>query len=154
MRVLNSGQGNKSAAEFTAVLNDIYDFSASANMLLNYIIFFIMTNFNLGHKALVGEFHLSMKQMKKSAEKFAEQYNACVSDMLLPFRNLPNFTDYPDLRRQIDEALQAERKQLLEKKKALSEDSPQWKSLEFEALCNEAYYRLQGLNEQLMEKRR
>ena len=27
--------------------------------------------------------------MKKSAERFAEQYNACISDMLLPFRNLP-----------------------------------------------------------------
>ena len=72
--VLNSGQGNK---------------SASANMLFNYIIFFVMTNFNLNHKSLSGEFHLSVKQMKKSAERFAEQYNACISDMLLPFRNLP-----------------------------------------------------------------
>ena len=106
--VLNSGQGNKSAEEFTAVLNDIYDCSANANMLLNYIIFFVMTNFNLGHKALVGEFHLSVKQMKKSAERFAEQYNACVSDMLLPFRNLPTVPEssvrYWDIDKQINSA--------------------------------------------------
>ena len=30
-----------------------------------------------------------MSSMKKSAARFAEQFNACVSDMLLPFRNLP-----------------------------------------------------------------
>jgi len=106
--VLNSGQGNKSATEFTAVLNDIYDCSANANMLLNYIIFFVMTNFNLGHKSLVGEFHISVKQMKKSAEKFAEQYNACVSDMLLPFRNLPTVPEssvrYWDIDKQINSA--------------------------------------------------
>ena len=104
--VLNSGQGNKSAAEFIAVLNDIYDCSANANMLLNYIIFFVMTNFNFGHKSLVGEFHISVKQMKKSAEKFAEQYNACVSDMLLPFRNLPTVPEssvrYWDIDKQIN----------------------------------------------------
>ena len=27
--------------------------------------------------------------MKKSAARFAEQFNTCVSDVLLPFRNLP-----------------------------------------------------------------
>lgn len=87
--VLNIGQGNKSASEFTEVLTNSYDISANANMLFNYIIFFVITNFDLNHKALAGEFYLSVKQMKKSAEKFAEQYNACISDMLLPFRNLP-----------------------------------------------------------------
>ncbi len=106
--VLNSGQGNKSASEYTEVLKDLYDTSANANMLFNYIIFFVMTNFNLGHKALVGEFHLSVKQMKKSAERFAEQYNACVSDMLLPFRNLPTVPEssvrYWDIDNQINSA--------------------------------------------------
>lgn len=104
--VLNSGQGNKSASEFTEVLKNLYDTSANANMLFNYIIFFVMTNFDLNHKALAGEFHLSVKQMKKSAEKFAEQYNACISDMLLPFRNLPTVTEenvrYWDIDRQIN----------------------------------------------------
>ncbi len=104
--VLNNGQGNKSASEYTEVLKDLYDTSANANMLLNYIIFFVMTNFNLGHKALVGEFHLSVKQMKKSAERFAEQYNSCVSDMLLPFRNLPTVPEsrvhYWDIDKQIN----------------------------------------------------
>lgn len=104
--VLNSGQGNKSASEFTEILKDLYDTSANANMLFNYIIFFIMTNFNLNHKTLAGEFHLSVKQMKKSAEHFAEQYNACVSDMLLPFRNLPTVAEknvrYWDIDKQIN----------------------------------------------------
>lgn len=103
--VLNSGQGNKSASEFTEVLKNLYDTSANANMLFNYIIFFVMTNFRLNHKALAGEFHLSVKQMKKSAERFAEQYNACISDMLLPFRNLPTIAEenvrYWDIDKQI-----------------------------------------------------
>ncbi|MCM1226998.1 MAG: hypothetical protein NC320_06160 [Clostridium sp.] len=55
--VLNSGQGNKSASEYTEVLKDLYDISTNANMLFNYIIFFIMTNFDLNHKNLAGEFH-------------------------------------------------------------------------------------------------
>ena len=104
--VLNSGQGNKSASEFTEVLKDLYDNSTNANMLFNYIIFFVMTNFDLNHKALAGEFHLSVKQMKKSAERFAEQYNACISDMLLPFRNLPTVDEknvrYWDIDKQIN----------------------------------------------------
>ncbi len=104
--VLNSGQGNKSASEFTEVLTNLYDTSANANMLFNYIIFFIMTNFSLNHKTLAGEFHLSVKQMKKSAERFAEQYNICVSDMLLPFRNLPTVAEenvrYWDIDKQIN----------------------------------------------------
>ena len=104
--VLNSGQGNKSASEFTEVLKNLYDTSANANMLFNYIIFFVMTNFDLNHKALAGEFHLSVKQMKKSAERFAEQYNACISDMLLPFRNLPTVPEenvrYWDIDKQIN----------------------------------------------------
>lgn len=37
--VLNSGQGNKSASEFTEILKNLYDTSANANMLFNYIIF-------------------------------------------------------------------------------------------------------------------
>ena len=104
--VLNSGQGNKSASEFTEVLTNLYDTSANANMLFNYIIFFVTTNFDLNHKALAGEFHLSVKQMKKSAERFAEQYNACISDMLLPFRNLPTVAEenvrYWDIDKQIN----------------------------------------------------
>lgn len=88
--VLNSGQGNKSASEFTEILKDLYDTSANANMLFNYIIFFIMTNFNLNHKTLAGEFHLSVKQMKKSAEHFAEQYNA------LRFRYAPAVQKFAD----------------------------------------------------------
>jgi len=104
--VLNSGQGNKSASEFTEILRNLYDNSTNANMLLNYIIFFVMTNFNLNHKTLAGEFHLSVKQMKKSAERFAEQYNACISDMLLPFRNLPTVAEenvrYWDIDKQIN----------------------------------------------------
>lgn len=104
--VLNSGQGNKSASEFTEVLKDLYDTSANANMLFNYIILFVMTNFNLNHKILAGEFHLSVKQMKKSAERFAEQYNICIYDMLLPFRNLPTVAEenvrYWDIDKQIN----------------------------------------------------
>ena len=44
--------------------------------------------------------------MKKSAERFAEQYNACISDMLLPFRNLPTVAEenvrYWDIDKQIN----------------------------------------------------
>ncbi len=87
--VIGKGKGNKSAENFKNELFELYDNSANANMLFNYIIFFVLTNFDLNHKALSGEFHISVNQMKKSAEKFAEQYNACISDMLLPFRNLP-----------------------------------------------------------------
>lgn len=104
--VLNSGQGNKSASEFTETMRNLYDTSVNANMLFNYIVFFIMTNFNLNHKTLAGEFHLSLKQMKKSAERFAEQYNICISDMLLPFRNLPSVPEenvrYWDIDKQIN----------------------------------------------------
>ena len=104
--VINSGQGNKAASEYTDTLCNLYNTSANANMLFNYIIFFVMTNFNLNHKSLSGEFHLSVKQMKKSAERFAEQYNACISDMLLPFRNLPTVPEenvrYWDIDKQIN----------------------------------------------------
>ena len=87
--VINIGKGNSVAAEFTETLSDMYDKSQNANMLFNYIIFFIMTNFNISIKSLIGEFHVLVSQMRKSAARFAEQYNACISDMLLPFRNLP-----------------------------------------------------------------
>lgn len=104
--VLNSGQGNKAAGEFTEILKNLYDNSANANMLFNYIIFFIATNFNLNHKSLAGEFHIAVSKMKKSAERFAEQYNACISDMLLPFRNLPTVPEenvrYWDIDKQIN----------------------------------------------------
>ncbi|MCH5193840.1 MAG: hypothetical protein J1F11_07770 [Oscillospiraceae bacterium] len=50
--VLNSGKGSSLAAEFKDTLSDMYDNSQNANMLFNYIIFFILTNFNLNHKAL------------------------------------------------------------------------------------------------------
>ncbi|MDE5577463.1 MAG: hypothetical protein K2J11_08765 [Oscillospiraceae bacterium] len=111
--VLNSGQGNKAASEYTDTLCNLYDTSANANMLFNYIIFFVMTNFNLNHKSLSGEFHLSVKQMKKSAEKFAEQYNACISNMLLPFRNLPTVPEENVRYWNIDKQINSEKKDLI-----------------------------------------
>ncbi len=63
-------------------------------------------------------------QNKCRANPFTAIYNR-FSNNNANFRR--NFTDYPDLRQQIDDALQAERKVLLEKKKNLSEDSPQGK---------------------------
>ena len=111
--VLNSGQGNKSASEFTEVLKDLYDTSVNANVLFNYIIFFVMTNFNLNHKTLTVEFHLSVKQMKKSAERFAEQYNICVSDMLLPFRNLPTVAEENVRYWNIDKQINSEKNDLI-----------------------------------------
>lgn len=87
--VISNGQGNKTAEEFTDVLYRLYDTSDYANTLLNYIIFFVLTNFKNIHKALAKRNHILRSEMKKSAEMFAEQYNICVSDMLLPFRNLP-----------------------------------------------------------------
>ena len=273
------GKGNKNAEQYVSALNGIYSRAPRANMLRNYIIFFIFTNYMRIHKAQSGELHIFNKEKNNAAERFSAEYNQIIRDMLTSYKNLPkieendvhywdmskpigsgedytahichynsdgdskvayitddsfigliqiyadilnqcnkkvrncrichkliiverendkclcgnmdcerkyssmlnakaqkkcranpvtaiynrfsnnsanfrrNFTDYPELRQQIDDALQAERKVLLEKKKNLSEDSPQGKLLEFEALCNEAYYRLQGLNEQLMEKR-
>ncbi|MBD5528793.1 MAG: hypothetical protein HDR02_10390 [Lachnospiraceae bacterium] len=111
--VLNSGQGNKAASEYTDTLCNLYDTSANANMLFNYIIFFVMTNFNLNHKSLSGEFHLSVKQMKKSAERFAEQYNACISDMLLPFRNLPTVPEENVRYWNIDKQINLEKNDLI-----------------------------------------
>lgn len=111
--VLNSGQGNKATSEFMKILKELYDSSANANMLFNYIIFFVMTNFNLNHKSLSGEFHLSVKQMKKSAERFAEQYNACISDMLLPFRNLPIIPEENVRYWNIDEQINSEKNDLI-----------------------------------------
>lgn len=77
------------------------------------LIFFVMTNFNLNHKSLSGEFHLSVKQMKKSAERFAEQYNACISDMLLPFRNLPIIPEENVRYWNIDEQINSEKNDLI-----------------------------------------
>lgn len=106
--VINSGQGNKTAEEFTDILYGLYDNSDNANMLLNYIIFFVLTNFKHIHKALAKQNHILRSEMKKSAEKFAEQYNMCVSDMLLPFRNLPTIPEenvrFWDIDKQINSA--------------------------------------------------
>lgn len=85
LEVIKSGKGNKAAAGYVAALSDLY----GDNILLNYIVFFVLTNFNISHKALAGENHILQKELKKSKEKYAEQFNSCVTDMLLPFRNLP-----------------------------------------------------------------
>ena len=111
--VLNSGQGNKAASEYADTLCSLYDTSANANMLFNYIIFFAMTNFNLNHKALAGEFHIAVSKMKKSAERFAEQYNACISDMLLPFRNLPTVPEKNVRYWNIDKQINLEKNDLI-----------------------------------------
>ena len=106
--VISSGQGNKTAEEFTDVLYGLYDTSDYANALLNYIIFFVLTNFKNIHKALAKRNHILRSEMKKTAEMFAEQYNMCVSDMRLPFRNLPTVPEssvrYWDIDKQINSA--------------------------------------------------
>ena len=87
--IISDGQGNKSADEYINALAKLYDSSGKGNMLLNFMIFFILTNYQYNHKTLSSEWHVFMSSMKKSAARFAEQFNTCVSDMLLPFRNLP-----------------------------------------------------------------
>lgn len=87
--IISEGQGNKSAEEYINALAKLYDSSSKGNMLLNFMIFFILTNYQYNHKTLSSEWHVFMSSMKKSAARFAEQFNTCVSDMLLPFRNLP-----------------------------------------------------------------
>ena len=87
--IISEGQGNKSAEEYKNTLTEIYDNSGKGNMILNFMIFSILTNYEYNHKTLSAEWHLLTSSMKKSAARFAEQFNTCVSDMLLPFRNLP-----------------------------------------------------------------
>lgn len=91
--IISEGQGNKSAEEYKNALTEIYDNSGKGNMILNFIIFSILTNYEYHHKTLSAEWHLLTSSMKKSAARFAEQFNTCVSDMLLPFRNLPMLDD-------------------------------------------------------------
>lgn len=87
--IISDGQGNKSAEEYINSLAELYDSSNKGNMLLNFMIFFILTNYRYNHRTLNSEWHVFVSSMKKSASRFAEQFNICVSDMLLPFRNLP-----------------------------------------------------------------
>ena len=87
--IISEGQGNKSAEEYINALAKLYDSSGKGNMLLNFMIFFILTNYEYNHRTLSSEWHVFVSSMKKSAARFAEQFNICVSDMLLPFRNLP-----------------------------------------------------------------
>ena len=87
--IISDGQGNKSAEEYINALAKLYDSSGKGNMLLNFMIFFILTNYQYNHKTLSSEWHVFVSSMKKSAARFADQFNTCVSDMLLPFRNLP-----------------------------------------------------------------
>lgn len=91
--IISEGHGNKSAEEYTNALTEIYDNSGKGNMILNFMIFSILTNYQYNHKTLSAEWHLLTSSMKKSAARFAEQFNTCVSDMLLPFRNLPTLDD-------------------------------------------------------------
>ena len=91
--IISEGQGNKSAEEYKNALTEIYDNSGKGNMILNFMIFSILTNYEYHHKTLSAEWHLLTSSMKKSAARFAEQFNTCVSDMLLPFRNLPTLDD-------------------------------------------------------------
>lgn len=270
------GKGNKNAEQYVSALNGIYSRAPRANMLRNYIIFFIFTNYMRIHKVQSGEHHIFSAKIRKSAEKFSDEYNQIIKDMLTSYKNLPkieetdvhywdivsdctdydahichynsdgesrvayitddsfigliqiysdilnqcnkkvrncrvchklaiverendkclcgnpeckkkysadrnkvaqkkcrsniineiynrfsnnsanfrrNFPNHQEFRQQIDDALKAERKVLLDEKKHLSESSPQDKIDEFQKNCNEAYYRLQELNEKLMEKR-
>ncbi len=66
-----------------------------------------------GAKALAGEFHIAVSKMKKSAERFAEQYNACISDMLLPFRNLPTVPEENVRYWNIDKQINSEKNDLI-----------------------------------------
>ena len=86
----------------------MYDDSGKGNMILNFMIFSILTNYRYNHKTLSSEWHLLTSSMKKSAARFAEQFNTCVSDLLLPFRNLPTLDGgsvrYWDIPEQLNDA--------------------------------------------------
>ena len=106
--IISEGQGNKSAEEYINALAEMYDDSGKGNMILNFMIFSILTNYRYNHKTLSSEWHLLTSSMKKSAAHFAEQFNTCVSDMLLPFRNLPTLDGsnvrYWDIPEQLNDA--------------------------------------------------
>lgn len=277
---ISEALGNKNAEQYISALNGIYSRAPRANMLRNYIIFFIFTNYMRIHRAQNDDNHIFPFEMRKSAMRFSDEYNRIIKDMLTSYKNLPkieesdvhywdmsrsinsdctdydahicrynsdeeskvayitddsfigliqiysdilnqcnkkvrncrvchkliiverendkcicgnpecekryaadknkvaqkkcrsdkineiynrfsnnsanfrrNFSNHPEFREQIDNALKAERKILLDEKKHLSENSPQEEIKEFKGKCDEAYYRLQALNEQLMEKR-
>lgn len=71
--IISEGQGNKSAEEYINALAEIYDNSGKGNMILNFMIFSILTNYQYNHKTLGSEWHLLTSSMKKSAAHFAEQ---------------------------------------------------------------------------------
>lgn len=53
--IISEGQGNKSAEEYINALAKLYDSSSKGNMLLNFMIFFILTNYHYNHKTLSSE---------------------------------------------------------------------------------------------------
>ena len=58
--IISEGQGNKSAEEYIKALAKLYDSSGKGNMLLNFMIFFILTNYHYNHKTLSSEWHVFM----------------------------------------------------------------------------------------------
>ena len=76
--IISDGQGNKSAGEYINALAELYDSSNKGNMLLNFMIFFILTNYRYNHSTLNSEWHVFVSSMKKSAARFAEQFNTCL----------------------------------------------------------------------------
>ena len=55
---ISEAQGNKNAEQYISALNGIYSRAPMANMLLNYIFFFIFTNYIRIHKVQSGEHHI------------------------------------------------------------------------------------------------
>ena len=53
--IISEGQGNKSAEEYTNTLTEIYDNSGKGNMILNFMIFSILANYEYNHKTLSAE---------------------------------------------------------------------------------------------------
>ena len=275
---ISSAQGNKNAEQYVSILNGIYSRAPRANMLRNYIIFFIYTNYLRIHKAQSGELHLFTKAKDNAAERFSAEYNQIIKDMLTSYKNLPkieesdvqywdmsqpmdnedytahichyndngeskvayitddsfigliqiyadilnqcnkkvrnckvchkliiverendkcicgntecekkyssdrnkvaqkksrsnevtaiynrfcnncanfkrNFTNHPDLLEQYTTAFKKKRAEMRKEKNLLSENSPREQIKAFESLCNDTYFELSCLNEQLMEKR-
>lgn len=277
---ISEAQGNKNAEQYISALNGIYSRAPRANMLRNYIIFFIFTNYMRIHKEQNGEHHIFSSETRKSAERFSDEYNRIIKDMLTSYKNLPkieesdvhywdmsrsfeneftdydahicrynsggeskvayitddsfigliqiysdilnqcnkkvrncrvchkliiverendkcvcgnpecekryaadknkaaqkkcrsdkineiynrfsnnsanykrNFINHPELKEQFEKALEAERMPLRIEKDKLSSNSPEDKIKEFEDNCNEAFFRMKALNEQLMERR-
>lgn len=61
--------------------------------------------------------------------------------------------NHPDLLEQYTTAFKKKRAEMLKEKNLLSENSPREQIKAFESLCNDTYFELSCLNEQLMEKR-